>query len=180
MNADTNACLYVIQDNSDYSAEARSYLSSNCKLTSVVVGEILYKIYWDVIDREGIQDLHGRDRERSFAAQAIFQLYDEGLLGGSNELVIRLGLELFMYRRLDWADCYLLANKSLNNESFTTFDSGMLRLLNDIAVSGNKIPVISSYTLPVDELPSHFFIRKQDKKQFEKAGLLHLEDLAPV
>lgn len=99
-------------------------------------------------------------------------MYIDGYLSGDSEGVIDFALDVFQYRRLDWVDSYLIAREIVLHEPFTTFDFAMMKTAAAIKTHGNKIPVVSSYTLSVNDLPANVFIRAADRKDFVRQGLL--------
>ena len=175
MNADTNICwVLIIHYDGQYDA-ARSMLH-DAVLTSGVVEELLYRIYWEPLASSD-RSLHTKDDLRDKAVKSIRGLYANHYLGGANKALIFFALDLFRYRRIDWVDAYLIARQVLLKETLVTFDSDMFKLGQVLKTTEGKIPVISGYTLPVDNLPGHVFVRAEDKKAFMRSGLLHLEDL---
>lgn len=174
-NVDTNTCMYVIQEHPQFGAEARLDMAYGCKLTSGVVGELLYSLYWGVVRDNGICDLESKDRQRRYAVDSIKNLHTKGLVSSEGIDELFLALDIFMYRRLDWVDSYLVARKLLYGEDIVTFDTGILKTVNEMHICNGKIPVVSSYTLPVSSLPMHMCVRPDDAKRFEKLGLLNLK-----
>lgn len=174
-NVDTNTCLYAIENHPEFGADSRIRMAYGCKLIPDVVGELLYNLYWGVIKRDGITDLIEKDKQRQRAVAMIKSLYNDGLVVSEGIDVLFVALDIFMYRRIDWVDSYLVARKLLYSEDIVTYDVGVLKVLTEMGPNSGKIPVISSYTLPISSLPTHMCIRPEDTKRFEKLGLLNLK-----
>lgn len=172
MNTDTNPCWYIITNNASYCTAARAMLSG-AFACSGVLEELIYRLYWAQITES--TPLEERDRLRNSTVLSILNLYLDGHLGGDSDNLVPFALDLFRYRRLDWVDSYLIARYVLRGESFGTFDGTMTKTARIIKDAGGKIPVISGYTLSLDKLPSHVFVRSEDIKSFKRAGLLHLD-----
>lgn len=174
-NVDTNICLRIIHNTEGVAEIARNILEAEqCRFHSAVIEEILHELYWSHY-RE-CADLRARDALRMKSVQLVKMFYTLGYVGGDNSLIICVALDFFMYCRLDWTDSYLLARALLKHESFTTLDQRLLKLYMEAVSLGNRVPVVSSYTLSLDSLPSHMCIREKDRKSFEKLNLLATQD----
>lgn len=171
MNTDTNPCWYIITNNASCCTAARAMLSG-AFACSGVLEELIYRLYWAKITAS--TSLEERDRLRNSTVLSILDLYLDGHLSGDNADIVSFALDIFRYRRLDWVDSYLIARYILRRESFGTFDGAMTKTARIIKDAGGNIPVISGYTLSLDELPSHVFVKPEDVKSFKRAGLLHL------
>lgn len=137
--------------------------------------ELIFQLYWSLLEPN--MTLLEKDTLRCAAVDSIRRLYDTGLLGGDNVSVIDYALSVFQYRRLDWVDSYIIARCILQQEPFATFDVAMMRTRSLLQQNGGRIPVISSYTLPLVDLPSYVFITAADQKNFRRAGLLQLDKM---
>lgn len=177
-NCDSNILLRVLlRDNNQQVQAYKKITSEGNTIRSDVLCEVMnvaYRVYKMSEGIAGPLSLHHKDKIRSRLVAELMALYTEGA-NFQDSGVLVCALLIYKYRRLDWVDSWLLARKVVLGEGIVTYDEDLLRNADIMASNGNRIPVISSYTQPLDDMPPRVFIQDKDVRHFVEAGLLHIK-----
>ena len=116
---DANMILrYLLNDSTEMAEKAEEYLNAgDVSVTVEVVAEVVYVL-------RGVYSL-----ERGKIAETLRQFLE--LVGCRDRDVLRLALDTYGARNLDFVDCVLYAYHKENGTKIATFDKKLLRLLEE-------------------------------------------------
>lgn len=176
INIDTNVVARVLLNDPSAFADALGRTRTGTLRVEVLTElvHIMLPYYTDVYASQGYSSLEARDASRRDLDRDIRTLCQGGMICEGTGVFV-CAMQVFQYRRLDWVDSYLIARKMVLGEDYSSFDKKAMHDMDVILESGNRIPVISSYTQSLDDLPPRVFIQEKDVKHFIEAGLLHIQ-----
>ena len=115
---DTNMILrYLLDDNTDMADKADGYIKKgNVCVTIEVIAEVVYVL----------KGVYSMDRDKISKTLAEFL----PLVKCRDIDVLKVAIDIFAERNLDFIDCVLYAYHSVNGTEIATFDKKLLKLIN--------------------------------------------------
>ena len=116
---DANACLrYLLCDIEEQASEVSQFIEEGAEITVEVLAECVYVL-------DGVYKVNKLE-----LWETLIGFLDEVECARSK--VAKAALKFFLENNLDFVDCILLAEKSLNERSIATFDKKLKKALNNI------------------------------------------------